>query len=138
MMLKSTERNLCFLFSFVLLISVIWSLLNIILSPTSIMEPNTIDQLDKLELASLVVGLLFFIGYARYLLKTTLFLRKIFFYMGWWLLSLMGKELLAFIPNRTMRIFLVTCVLLFGLYLLSLAFLNLKKLLGERGKKDKP
>jgi len=114
-----------------LLISVIWSLLNIIISPTSITEPNTINHIDKLELSALVVGLLFFLGYARYLLNTTPFLRKIFFYIGWWILLLIGKEFVVLLPNRTMRILLVACILLLGLYLVSLAFLNLKKLLGE-------
>jgi len=131
MMLKSSERNLCYLFLFVLLISVIWSLLNIIISPTSITEPNTINHIDKLELSALIVGLLFFFGYSRYLLNSTPFLKKMFFYMGWWFLLLIGKEFIVFFPNKTIRIFLFTCILLVGLYLVSLAFLNLKKLLGE-------
>ena len=132
MTLKNGERNLCILFSFVFVISVIWSLLNIIISPSSVIEPNAINSLDKLVLSALIVGLLFFFGYARYLLNKTLFLRKIFSYLGWWFLLLIAKEFIVLLPYKTMRIFLVTFIFLLGLYLLTLAFLNLKKLLEDR------
>jgi hypothetical protein len=128
MMSQKSEQFFCFLFSFVLLMTFVWPLLNFISLPSSMIETKNIYQLDKLYLSSLGVGLIFFFGYWRYLLKTTPFLRKLFFYMGCWLLLLMGKEFLVLISDRTIKVSLILLIFLLGLLLITLAFFNLKKL----------
>ena len=129
---KKSERVFCILFSFVLLITFFWSAYNFFNKINSGIEPKTIHELDKLALLGLIVCLLFFFGYAHYILSKVSFLQKGFFYMGWWSFLLIVKEFLVLIPNNTTQIVLISFIHLLGLYLVSLTFMNLRKLLGQK------
>lgn len=129
MTFEKSQRVLCVLFSFVLPIAVFWSAYNFFHRITSGIEPKTIHELDKLALLGLIFCLLFFFGYAHYFFSKAPFLQKGLFYMGWWSFLLTVKEFLVLIPNIATQILLISFIHLLGLYLVSLTFINLRKLL---------
>jgi hypothetical protein len=128
---KKSQRVFCFLFSFVLPITFFWSAYNFFNRITLGIEPKTIYEVDSLALLGLVFCLLFFFGYAYYILSEVPFLQRGFFYMGWWSFLLIVKGLLVLIPIKTTQILLISFIYLLGLYLVSLTFINLRKLLGQ-------
>ena len=132
MRFEKSQKVFCFLFSIVLSITLVWSAYDFFIRITSCAEPKTIYQFDKLALLGLILCLLFFFGYAHYVLNNVPFLQRGFFYMGWWSFLLIAKESLGLIPNRTTQSLLVSFVHLLGLYLVGLAFMNLRNLLRQR------
>ena len=131
MTLKKSQSVFCFLLSFVLLITFLWSIYNVVNKISSNIEVKAIYDLDKLAIFCSIVSLMFFFGYAQYVLNKVIFLQKSFFYMGWWSFLLIVKEFLGLIPNKTTQISVVLFVHLIGLYLVILTFINLRKLLTE-------
>ena len=126
---ERSQRVFCLLFSLVLPISFLWSAYSFFNNVITGIEPKTIHELDLLTLLGLIVCLVFFFGYAHYILSKIPFLQKAFIYMGWWCLLLVGKELLMLIPNKMMQVLLISFIHLLGLCLVGLAFINLRKLL---------
>jgi hypothetical protein len=136
MTFKKGQKIFCFLFSIVLPITFIWSAYGFFSRISLGIEPKTIYELDKLAILGLIVCLLFFFGYAHYILTKVPFLRNGFFYMGWWSFLLIAKEFFILIPNKTTQILLISFIHLLGLYLISLTFINLRKLLGQKSLKN--
>ena len=135
MTFEKGQKVFCFLFSIVLSITFVWSAYGFFSRITSGIEPKTIYELDKLALLGLILCLLFFFGYAHYVMSKAPFLRKGFFYMGWWSFLLIAKEFVIVIPNKTTQILLISFIHLLGLYVVSLSFMNLRKLLGHKGER---
>lgn len=131
MTLKKSQSVFCFLLSFVLLVTFLWSIYNLVNRISSDIEAKAIYDLDKLSLFCSIISLMFFFGYAHYVLNKVIFLQRSFFYMGWWSFLLIAKEFLELIPNKVTQISLVLLVHLLGLYLVILTFINLRKLLTE-------
>lgn len=131
MTLKKSQSVFCFLLSFVLLITFLWSVYNLANKISSHIEVKAIYELDQLAIFCSIVSLMFFFGYAHYILNKAIFLQKSLFYMGWWTLLLIVKEFSGLIPNKTAQISVVLFIHLIGFYLVILTFINLRKLLIE-------
>ena len=128
---KKSQRVFCLLFAVVLPITVCWSAYNSFNRITLGIEPTAIHEVGSLASIGLVFCLLFFFGYARYVLREVPFLQRSFFYMGWWCLLLIVEGLLVVIPSKTIQISLMSFVYLLGLYLVGLTVINVRKLLGQ-------
>ena len=132
MTFQTSQKVFCFLFSLVLPITFCWSAYNVFNKMALATEAKTMSELDSLALLGLIFCSLFFFGYAHYILGEVAFLQKAFVYMGWWSFLLIVKEFLALIQIKTMQILLMLFLYLFGLYLVAVTVINLRKLLAEK------